>query len=236
MTQSASIEWWNKSLDEVGLHSMDKLVSSDASWEDVVASGRADLERAIEITGMPAGPDCAIIEVGCGVGRMSAALGERFGRVLGLDIAPRLIEEAQRLNPHDHIVFEVADGVRLTPRALQQCDVVFSYEVFYYINADGLRIYFEDAFRLLKPGGQFIFQLNIEPIRWKTRLSGAIRRLLYACGIQHWRGWPTGAGYQRYCHSRQWLTRNLTEVGFQVRQIAGTPRQTWVVAVKGPGA
>src|SRR5690606_23937542 len=128
------IEWWNKSLDEVGIHSMDKLVSSDATWADVVASGRADLDHAIALTGMTCGTDRSVVEVGCGVGRMAAALGERFGRVVGLDIAPRLIEEAQRRNTHEHIVFEVADGTRLNPAAIQQCDVVFSYEVFYYIN------------------------------------------------------------------------------------------------------
>jgi len=232
MSQTASLEWWNKSLDEVGLHSMDKLIGNEASWSDIVASGRADLDRAIEQTGMTCGAERSVVEVGCGVGRMCAALGERFGQVTGLDIAPRLIDEARRRNAAPHITFEVADGVRLAPATVRDCDVVFSYEVFYYIDAQHLRGYFRDAFALLRPDGEFVFQLNVEPIRWRTRLAGLFRRCLYACGIRHWRGWPTGAGYQRYCHPPGWLQRTLTEVGFHVRQITGTPRQTWVVAVK----
>ena len=65
MSQSASIEWWNKSLDEVGIHSMDKLVAADDAWGSVLQSGRDDLTRAIAITGMKCGKDRTAVEVGC---------------------------------------------------------------------------------------------------------------------------------------------------------------------------
>jgi predicted TPR repeat methyltransferase len=150
-----------------------------------------------------------------------------------VDIAPRLIEEARVRNEQPEVSFEVADGVHLKPTSMTECDTVFSYEVFYYINAAGLTTYFHDAYQLLRSGGQFVFQLNLEPLRLKTRLSFLLRRGLYACGIKHWRGWPTGAGYRRYHHSRSWLTKTLTEVGFKVEQITGpTARQTWIVASK----
>jgi SAM-dependent methyltransferase len=233
MGQTASIEWWNKSLDEVGIHSMDKLIAADTNWAAVQQSGRDDLARAIAITGMTVGRDRTAVEVGCGLGRMSAALADHFGRVVGVDIAPRLIEEARFRNELEQVTFEVADGVHLRPESLTDCDTVFSYEVFYYINPRALAVYFRDAFQLLRSGGQFVFQLNMEPVRLTTRLSFLLRRLLYSCGIKHWRGWPTGAGYRRYHHSPEWLRRTLTETGFRVDKIAGpTPRQTWIVAVK----
>lgn len=233
MSQTASIEWWNKSLDEVGIHSMDKLVSADSHWSAVLQSGRDDLARAIAITGMTCGQDRTAVEVGCGLGRMSTALADHFGRVVGVDIAPRLIEEAQRRNNLNQVTFEVADGVHLRPQSITECDTVFSYEVFYYINSDALTTYFRDAFQLLRSGGQFVFQLNLEPLRLKTRLSFLLRRALYACGIKHWRGWPTGAGYRRYYHSPDWLRKTLTEVGFRLEKITGpTARQTWIVATK----
>lgn len=233
MSQAASIEWWNKSLDEVGVHGMDKLVSADAAWDDVLQSGRDDLARAISITNMSVGPDRTVLEVGCGVGRMSAALADSFGTVVGIDIAPRLIEEAQRRNASERVTFEVADGQGLHPKSVEHCDTVFSYEVFYYIPPALLTVYFRDAHRLLSPGGQFVFQLNLEPIRLKTRLSFLLRRMLYACGIKHWRGWPTGAGYRRYYHSPAWLRKTLAAAGFHVERIAGpSARQMWVVAVK----
>ncbi len=233
MSQTASIEWWNKSLDEVGVHSMDKLVSADSNWSAVLQSGRDDLARAIAVTGMTCGPDRTVVEVGCGLGRMSTALADHFGRVVGVDIAPRLIDEACRRNDVSQVSFEVADGVHLRPESINECDTVFSYEVFYYINPEGLATYFRDAFQLLRSGGEFVFQLNMEPIRLTTRLSFLLRRMLYSCGIKHWRGWPTGAGYRRYHHSPDWLRRTLTEVGFHVDKITGpTARQTWIVARK----
>jgi len=233
MSQAASIEWWNKSLDEVGIHSMDKLVSADSQWSTVLQSGRDDLARAMTITEMTTGRDRTVVEVGCGLGRMSTALSDHFGRVVGVDIAPRLIEEARRRNDCDRITFEVADGVHLRPESITECDTVFSYEVFYYINPQGLAAYFQDAFQLLRAGGEFVFQLNLEPVKWKTRLSFLFRRLLYTCGIRHWRGWPTGAGYRRYYHSPSWLRKTLSDVGFQVDKITGpTARQTWIVAIK----
>lgn len=235
MSQAASIEWWNKSLDEVGIHGMDKLVSADAGWDDVLKSGRDDLTRAISITAMRVGPDHTVLEVGCGVGRMSAALAESFGRVVGVDIAPKLIEEARRRNQNSQVSFEVADGNNIRPQAIDCCDAIFSYEVLYYVPPELLTIYFRDAFRLLSPGGQFVFQLNLEPIRIKTRLSFLLRRILYSCGIKHWRGWPTGAGYRRYFHSPAWLRKTLTGIGFEVERITGpSSRQMWVVAIK-PG-
>lgn len=233
MSQTASIEWWNKSLDEVGITSMDKLVSADANWSAVLQSGRDDLARAIAITGMACGKDRTAVEVGCGLGRMSVALADQFGRVVGVDIAPRLIEEACRRNELSQVSFEVADGVHLRPGSISQCDTVFSYEVFYYINPQGLTTYFQDAYQLLRSGGQFVFQLNLEPVRLQTRLSFLLRRALYTCGIKHWRGWPTGAGYRRYYHSADWLRTTLSAIGFQVDKITGpTARQTWIVATK----
>lgn len=233
MSQAASIEWWNKSLDEVGIHSMDKLVSANATWMTLLQSGRDDLTRAIAITGMKVGQDRTVLEVGCGLGRISVALADHFGHVVGVDIAPRLIEEAQRRNERREVAFEVSDGVHLRPVSMTEFDTVFSYEVFYYLNPEALTIYFRDAYQLLRSGGQFVFQLNMEPVRLKTRLSFLFRRCLYACGIKHWRGWPTGAGYRRYHHSLAWLTRMLADIGFTVEQITGpTLRQTWVVAAK----
>ena len=233
MSQSASIEWWNKSLDEVGIHSMDKLVAADDAWGSVLQSGRDDLTRAIAITGMKCGKDRTAVEVGCGLGRMSAALADLFGDVVGIDIAPRLIEEACRRNDRTNVRFEVADGVHLRPACIDECDTLFSYEVFYYIDKPALTTYFEDAFALLRSGGEFVFQLNLEPLRLKTRLSFLLRRMLYACGIKEWRGWPTGAGYRRYYHSPDWLRATLTRIGFRVEKITGpTARQTWIVASK----
>lgn len=233
MTQTASVAWWNKSLDEVGLVGMDKLVAANDSWAALLRTGEEDVVRALNVTRMRVGQDRTLVEIGCGVGRMSAALASRFGRVIGVDVAPTLIEEANRRNQHENVSFEVCDGNHLRPASASGCDTVFSYEVLYYLNRQALTTYFIDAFVLLRRGGEFVFHLNMEPIRLTTRLSFLFRRALYACGIKQWRGWPTGAGLKRYYHSEVWLRQTLERVGFRVERLIGpNPRQKWIVAVK----
>lgn len=233
MTQTASAAWWNKSLEEVGLVGMDKLVSADSGWAALLRTGEEDVSQALSLTRMRVGPNRTLLEIGCGVGRMSAALAKRFGRVIGVDVAPTLIDEARRRNRHSHVSFEVCDGVHLRPAEAAGCDTAFSYEVLYYLNRQALTAYFIDTFVLLRHGGEFVFHLNMEPIRLTTRLSFQFRRALYVCGIKQWRGWPTGAGMRRYYHSEAWLRRTLERVGFHVERIVGpNPRQKWIVAVK----
>jgi SAM-dependent methyltransferase len=233
MSQAASIEWWNKSLDEVGVRGMDKVLSSDATWEEALATGREDLARGMAITGLPPHMGGTVIEIGCGMGRMSAALAEHFDRVIGLDIAPRMVETARERNTNSRIEFEVLEGGGLTPRSVTECDAILSYEVLYYLPPEDLARYFLDAGKLLKSGGRFVFHINMEPLRLKTRAAFLLRRVLYACGIKEWRGWSTGAGLRRYYHSEAWLRRTLTDAGFIVDSIGGpSRRQTWVSARK----
>jgi len=233
MSQAASIEWWNKSLDEVGVRGMDKVLSTDATWEEALATGREDLARGMSITGLPRHSGGTVVEIGCGMGRMSAALAEHFDRVVGLDIAPRMVEEARRRNGNPRVEFQLIEGGELRPGALSECEAIVSYEVLYYLPPADLARYFRDAFRLLKSGGRFVFHINMEPIRWKTRLAFLLRRLMYSCGIKEWRGWSTGAGLRRYYHSEAWLRASLTEAGFVVDSVCGpSRRQTWVSAHK----
>jgi cyclopropane fatty-acyl-phospholipid synthase-like methyltransferase len=231
--RNASIEWWKKAMDEVGIECMDKTIRVQASWAEILRTGQSDLDRAISITGMACGKDRTVIEVGCGVGRVTAALAQHFGCVIGIDVADKFIDEARRMNSNSHVTFEVSDGSRICPATVRKCDTIFSYEVFYYVDPDLLLTYFRDAYELLDSNGQFVFHLNMEPIQLKTRASYLWRQSLYICGIQKWRGWPTGPGLRRFCHSHNWINQHLSEVGFQVEKITGPSlRQQWVVALK----
>jgi len=232
MAPASSLEWWQNSLAEVGVQGMERLLPRDATWEQVLASGRADLAIALQVTGMKTGPERTVAEIGCGVGRMTQALGQHFGHAIGLDVAPALLEQARQRNTNPNIQFERVDGQRLE-RPGHRIDTVFSYEVLYILEPALFEQYTRDAFQLLEPGGEFVFQMNLDPLRWKTRLSYFIRRQLWKLGVKEWRGWPTGPGFQRYAYTRESVCQALMRAGFEIAHVHIIDlRRAWFVARK----
>jgi SAM-dependent methyltransferase len=232
MTPASSLEWWQNSLAEVGVQGMERLLPRDATWEQVLASGRDDFAIAQRVTGMQTGANLTAVEIGCGVGRMTQALGQYFGRVIGLDVAPLLLEQARQRNTNPNITFEQVDGQRLHCSA-DVIHTVFSYEVLYILEPKVFGQYVRDAFQMLTPNGEFVFQMNVDPLRWTTRLSYFIRRQLWKVGVKEWRGWPTGPGFQRYAYTRDGICQTLTAAGFEIAHVHIVDlRRAWFLARK----
>jgi ubiquinone/menaquinone biosynthesis C-methylase UbiE len=52
--------------------------------------------------------DATMLEIGCGIGRMTRAFASRFGTVYGIDISPEMIAQGQRYladYPNAHLSF-----------------------------------------------------------------------------------------------------------------------------------
>src|SRR5438874_3726350 len=76
------------------------------------ATGASELEGLFGRLGAdPRGGTC--IEVGCGPGRMTGALAERFDRVLALDVSPAMLEHARAAVPDKRVEFRAVSGERL---------------------------------------------------------------------------------------------------------------------------
>ncbi len=91
-----------------------------------------------------------VCDIGCGPGHVARYLRERGAEVTGIDLSPRLIEEARRLNPG--IRFEVSDM-----RSLKVPDATFAAVVAFYslihFDTDQLREAVRELRRILSPGG-----------------------------------------------------------------------------------
>lgn len=75
--------------------------------------------------------DHSVLDLGCGIGTTSIILGKYAGEVIGVDIAPKLIECATRENFLDNVSFEIADITELMlPR---QFDAVCLFDVLEHI-------------------------------------------------------------------------------------------------------
>ncbi|MDQ6900815.1 MAG: methyltransferase domain-containing protein [Candidatus Dormibacteraeota bacterium] len=100
------------------------------------------------------GPVC---DIGCGPGHVARYLRERGADVSGIDLSPRLIEEACRLNPG--IRFAVGDM-----RSLEVPDATFAAVVAFYslihFDADQLREAIRELRRILRPGGVLLASLH----------------------------------------------------------------------------
>ncbi|HEV3193360.1 MAG TPA: class I SAM-dependent methyltransferase, partial [Polyangiaceae bacterium] len=123
------------------------------------------------------------LDFGCGAGRLTLAMSRDFERCLGLDISPRMIDEARKLaSDAGNCHFAVLDTTDLSPLDTGGFDLVVSLIVLQHIpSSDAKARYIEEFVRVLRPGGLATFQLpNHIPLRHRMqprpRLYGVLRR------------------------------------------------------------
>jgi len=105
------------------------------------------------------GPDSVVLEIGCGSGRYAIHVAQQTGcRVTGVDINPHGIRNANRLAQEGAL-----ESVRF-----QECDVskglAFAESTFHAVFANDVTCHiraragvFAEVYRVLKPGGRFLF-------------------------------------------------------------------------------
>jgi ubiquinone/menaquinone biosynthesis C-methylase UbiE len=103
-----------------------------------------------------------MLEIGCGVGRMTRMLARIFGHVTGVDISEEMLKQA-RANTDDlkNVELVLGDGCTLKGLPDVSVDFAFSFIVFQHVPAyDVIASYCREVFRILKPGGLFKFQVQ----------------------------------------------------------------------------
>lgn len=103
------------------------------------------------------------LDFGCGVGRLSQALAREFRSVVGLDIAPSMVEEANRRNTMgDRCRFVVNDRSDLRMFDDATFDFVVTMLVLQHMENRYARTYLAELVRVLRPGGLLVFQIPSE--------------------------------------------------------------------------
>jgi ubiquinone/menaquinone biosynthesis C-methylase UbiE len=107
-------------------------------------------------------PGSAVVDLGCGGGIdviLAARQAEKQGKVLGIDIAPEMIEAAQRAvvesGLQQHIFFRTIDVEDIYPLPKNFADVVTANCVI-NLCPDRVTVY-KNIFRILRPGGILVF-------------------------------------------------------------------------------
>ena len=100
------------------------------------------------------------LDFGCGVGRLTQALGPHFDRVVGVDVSPKMITLARKMNRFPQKVSYTgnqAADLRVLDDA--EFDFIVSNIVLQHIRPESTRRYLDEFFRVLAPGGVLVFQL-----------------------------------------------------------------------------
>src|SRR5712692_880351 len=143
------------------------------------ATGRSELESLFGRLGAdPRKGTC--VEVGCGFGRMTAALAERFDRVLALDVSPAMLDAARAAVSAPNVEFLVISGERLDGVENGAADTLVSYLVLQHLPSRRTILgQLAEFGRVLAPGGQAFVQLpvlgpGVRPRLWRLARAAAV--------------------------------------------------------------
>jgi ubiquinone/menaquinone biosynthesis C-methylase UbiE len=187
-----------------------------ASDSDVFAGdperGKAELDALFGRLGAdPRGGTC--VEVGCGPGRMTRHLTERFDRVLALDVSPAMLDQARANAPAAE--FRLVSGEGLDGVEDAVADVLVCYLVLQHLPRRELVLRFLSEFaRVLKPDGQAFVQLPILDPGLSARAWRATRSLLVP--LTQFRGPTSAAAFRGYRLAADELERGLAAAGLRV--------------------
>jgi SAM-dependent methyltransferase len=154
--------------------------------EEFFATGEAEIAHVLataEGLGVPARRERAF-DFGCGVGRLTRALGRCFEHAIGVDISQGMVERAQRFNDDvPACEFHVNDAPDLSAFETDSFDLVYSSIVLQHLpSRAAVERYVAEFLRVARPDGLVAFGLPRHiPFPWslqpRRRLYAALRRL-----------------------------------------------------------
>jgi SAM-dependent methyltransferase len=126
--------------------------------------GEAALGLLLELAGTAIDPDHTILDIGCGLGRLTRAAARRAERVLALDVSEEMLSRARELNVQlGNVEWIHGDGHSLKPIADAKIDCCISLVVFQHIPDPAITLgYVREIGRVLRPGGFAAFQLSTD--------------------------------------------------------------------------
>jgi SAM-dependent methyltransferase len=189
------------------------------------ATGQVEVDAILaELSpaGLPAARRRAL-DFGCGVGRVTQALADRFALVVGVDIAPAMIDQARRLNRHgNRCAYLVNARPDLAVLAARSFDLVYSHLVLQHMRPRFALNYVAEFVRLLSPGGVAVFQLPDARLVWGRH--PVLSRLAPRWTRRAWSRWKAGRLLERSPPemSMYWVRRPRVEA--TVRRAGGGVR------------
>lgn len=104
--------------------------------------------------------DRVVLDIGCGIGRVSADLAPRVKQVYGVDVSGKMIETAlRRCAGLSNVHLTKSSGRDLQEITSASIDAALAVDTFPYLNQSGRPLvskFFSEVARVLRPGGDFV--------------------------------------------------------------------------------
>lgn len=177
-------DFWDSAAKASAAFYVDTTVSYDNPDMDAFfATGTTIVDQALAPVA-PADHGLAV-EIGSGLGRNCLALAAHFDRVVGVDIAPEMIRQANELVSDERVSFVLTEGAALPSVEDASADFVLTFTVFQHIpDIDVIEAYVTEAGRVLRPGGVFAFQWNNQSSEWSWKVRRGLKAALQKVGLR----------------------------------------------------
>jgi SAM-dependent methyltransferase len=159
-------EYWDQRAREDAFHYVDSreaLGSPDleAFWR----GGEEVVDRMLDAVEVRLTGDEEIVEIGCGIGRLTRVLAARGRAVKAFDISEEMLAQARQ---HNQVLSNVdwihGDGRTLAPLPDESADACLSFVVFQHLPDPELTYgYVREIGRVLRPSGWAVFHVSTDP-------------------------------------------------------------------------
>jgi ubiquinone/menaquinone biosynthesis C-methylase UbiE len=166
---------------------------ANGRWDpaEFMATGESEIQTVMDhLTAIGHVPEFegVALDFGCGVGRLTQALGRRFSYCVGVDISQQMIDKAERYNQHPHCHYTAHEGTVL-PFVDESFSFIYSNIVLQHIPAVFAKQYLSEFVRVLAFGGVLVFGVQdsfaapdiasrLTRVRHRLRLRSRVQKIL----------------------------------------------------------
>ncbi len=166
VSEAEAERFWDERARENALYFVDNRLDygdsdADAFWR----GGQEALDQMLRAVGLTIEPGETVVDIGCGVGRITRALASRARWVYGIDVSSEMLVQARRHHPESaNVEWLHGDGRSLAVLGDCSVDGCFSHVVFQHVpDPEIILNYVREMGRILRPGGWTLFQVSTDP-------------------------------------------------------------------------
>lgn len=231
-------DFWDERAEENAFFFVDNTLDyrhpdAERFWAD----GEVWLDRLLGEVGVELAHRDEVVEIGCGVGRLTRVIAGRAASVRAIDVSERMLDRARELCADlDNVRWIPGDGVSLRGIEESSADTCVSHVVFQHIPDPAITLgYVREIGRVLRPGGWGAFQISNEPQLHRRRTGAEAARISLRALTR--RG-PKGQADPHWLGSSvelAQLRQAASEGGMQVERVSGEGTQMCFVLVRRAG-